>query len=62
MRRAAAWPDSVVDCHALERVRESTGLSDVEAMYRVLVSMGYWGGERGGGTLRGWRPLGVGMW
>ena len=24
--------------------------------------MGSWGGEQGGGTLVGWRPLGVGMW
>ena len=62
MRRAAAWAESVVDCRSLERVQEATGLSDVEALYRVRVAMGYWGGERGGGTLRGWRPLWVGMW
>ena len=62
MRRAAAWAESVVDCRALERVWEATGLSDVEAWYRVRVAMGSWGGERGGGTLGCWRPLGVGMW
>ena len=61
MRWAAAWADSVVDCHALEQVREATGLSDVEAQDRMRVAMGSWGGERGGGTLGGWRPLGVGM-
>ena len=62
MRRAGAWAESVVDCRALERVREATGLSDVEARDRVQVAMGSWGGERGGGTLGGWCPLGVGMW
>ena len=62
MRQAAAWDESVVDCRALEQVREATGLSGVEAKDRVQVVMGSWGGERGGGTLGGWRPLGVGMW
>ena len=62
MRQAAAWAEIVVDCRALERVREATGLSDVEALDRVRVAMGSWGGERGRGTLGGWRPLGVGMW
>ena len=62
MRRAAAWAESVVDCRALERVQEATGLSDVEAQDRVRVVMGSWGGERGRGTLGGWLPLGVGMW
>ena len=62
MRWAAAWADSVVGCRALERVWEATGLSDVEALDRVRVAMGYWGGERGGDTLGRWRPLGVGMW
>ena len=38
------------------------GLSDVEARDRVRVATGSWGGEQGGGTLGGWRPLGVGMW
>ena len=37
-------------------------MSDVKARDRVRVAMGSWGGERGGGTLGGWRPLGVGMW
>ena len=45
MRRVAAWAESVVDCRALERVRESMGLSDVEARDRVRVAMGSWGGE-----------------
>ena len=62
MRREAAWAESVVDCCALERVQEAAGLSDVEARDWVRVAMGSWGGERGGGTLGGWRPLGVGMW
>ena len=51
MRRAASWSESVVDCRALERVQEATGLSDVEAQDRVRVAMGSWGGEQGGGTL-----------
>ena len=62
MRRAAVWAESVVDCRALEWVREATGLSDVEARDRVRVTIGSWVGERGGVTLGGWRPLGVGMW
>ena len=62
MRRAAAWSESVVDCRALERVREATGLSYVESWDQVWGEMGSWGGERGGGTLGGWRPLGVVMW
>ena len=62
MRRAVAWAESVVDCRALERVWEARGLSYVEAQDRVRVETGSWGGERGGGTLGGWRPLGVGMW
>ena len=60
MRWAAAWAESVVDCRALERVREATGLSDVEALYRVRVAIWSWGGERGRGILGGWRPLWVG--
>ena len=40
MRRAAAWPESVVDCRMLERVREATGLSDVEAWDQVRVAIG----------------------
>ena len=62
MHRAAACAESVVDCRALERVREATGSSDVESRDRVWVAMGSGGGERSGGTLGGWRPLGVGMW
>ena len=60
MRRAAAWADSVGDGRALERVREAKGLSDMEAWDRLRVAIGSWVG--GGGTLGGWRPLGVGMW
>ena len=44
MRRAAAWAESVVDCRALERVREVTGLSAVESRDRVRVAMGSGGG------------------
>ena len=62
MRRAAACSESVVDYFVMERVREATGLSDVEARDRVRVATGSWGGERGGGILGGWRPLGVEMW
>ena len=45
MRRATAWAESVVDCCALERVREATGLSDVEAQDRVRVLIGSWWAE-----------------
>ena len=49
--------------HTLKRVREATGLSEggaeVEAQDRVRWAMGLSVGERGGGTLGGWRPLGV---
>ena len=62
MRWAAVWDESVGDEHALERVREATGLSCVEARDRVRLAIGSWVGERGGGTLGGWRPLGVGIW
>ena len=61
MRRAAACAESVVDYRALERVREATGLSAVDSRDRVRVAMSSGGGERSGGTLGGWRPLGVGM-
>ena len=40
MRRAAEWAESVVDCCSLERVREATGLSDVEAREQVRVAIG----------------------
>ena len=62
MRRAAACAESVVDFRVLEQAREATGSSAVESQDWVRVAMGSWGGERGGGTLGGWRPLGVGMW
>ena len=62
VRRAVAWDESVVDCRALERVREATGSSDVESGDRLQVSMGSGGGEQSSGPLGGWRPLGVGMW
>ena len=51
MREAAAWAESVVDCRALERVQEETGLSDVEAWDRVWAAIGSWAGEQGGGAL-----------
>ena len=53
MRWAAVCADSAVDCRTLERVREATGLSDVESRDRVQVAMGSGGGERSGGTLGG---------
>ena len=63
MRRAAAWAETVNDEHALHRVREVTGLYDggarLEARDRVRWVTG--SGERDGGTLGGWRPLGVGI-
>ena len=43
MRRAAAWAESVVDCHALERVREATGAEsvvDCHALERVREATG----------------------
>ena len=61
MRREVACAESVVDCRALERVREATGLSAVESRDRLQVAMGSGGGERSGGTLGGWCPLGMGM-
>ena len=49
----------------LEQVREATGLSEggaeVEEKDRVRWATGSSVGERGGGTLGGWRPLGVGI-
>ena len=62
MRRAAAWAESVGDERAMERVWEATGLSGVEARDRVRLEIDSWVGERGEGTLGGWRPLGVGIW
>ena len=63
MRQAAVWADTENDGHALERVREATVLSEgnaeVEARDRVQWATGSWADERGGGTLGGWRPLGV---
>ena len=44
MRRAAAWAESVVDCCALERVREATGASVVKSQDRVRVATGSGGG------------------
>ena len=65
MQRATAWADTENVGHALERVREATGLSDggaeVEAQERVRWATGLLVGERGGGTFGGWRPLGVGV-
>ena len=62
MRRAAEWVESVVECRALEWVREATGASVVKSRDRVRVSTGSGGGVRSGDTLGDWRPLGVGMW
>ena len=45
MFRAAAWAETVCDGRALERVREETGVSDVEARDRVRVAIGSWVGE-----------------
>ena len=61
MRQAAAWAESVVDCFALERVREAMGASDVKSRDRVRVAMGSGGGVCIGGNLGDWCPLGVGM-
>ena len=65
MRWAAAWAETANDEHALERVREATGLLDggagVAARDRVQWVTGSWVGEQGRGTLGGWRPLGVGI-
>ena len=51
MRRAATWAESVGDEHALERVREATGLSSVEARDRVRLAIWSWVGDQVGGTL-----------
>ena len=56
MRWAVAWSESVVDCRALERVREATGASVVKSRDRVRVATGSGGGVRRGGTLGDWRP------
>ena len=65
MRRAAAWAETENDGHALKRVREATvlleGGAEVEAWDCVWWATGSWVGERGGGTLGGWIPLGVGI-
>ena len=58
---SAAWSESVVDCRALERVREETGASVVKYRDRVQVATGSGGGVQSGGTLGDWRPFGVGM-
>ena len=62
MRWATAWAEHVGDECALERVQEATGLYGVEARDRVQLVIWSWVGERGGGTLGGWHPLGVGIW
>ena len=40
MRWAVAWAASVVDCRALERVREATGASVVKSRDRVRGATG----------------------
>ena len=44
MSQAAAWAESVVDCRALERVREATGASVVKYRDWVRVATGSEGG------------------
>ena len=44
MRRAAVWADSVLDCRALEQVREAMGASVVKSRDRVQVATGSGGG------------------
>ena len=65
MFREAARVETENAGHTLERVREATGLpeggAEVEARDRVRWATGSSVGERGGGTLGGWRPLGVGI-
>ena len=61
MGRSAAWTESVVDCRALEWVREAMGASVVKFRDRVRVATGSGGGECVGGTLGDWCDLGVGM-
>ena len=63
MRRAAARAETENAGHALERLRAAMGFleggEEVEARDRVRWATGLSVGARGGGTLRGWRPLGV---
>ena len=65
MRRVAAWAETENVGHALEQVHEAKGLleggAEVEARDHVWWATGSLVGERGGGTLGGWRPLGVGI-
>ena len=65
MCRSAAWAETENDGHALKRVRYATGLlewgAEVEARDRVRWAMGSSVGARGGDTLGGWQPLGVGI-
>ena len=65
MLRSAAQAETENAGHALDRVREATGLpeggAEVEARDCVRWATGSLVGARGGGTLGGWRPLGVGI-
>ena len=65
MRLTAARAETRIAGYAQEQVREATGLSEggaeVEAWERVRCATGASVGARGGGTLGGWRPLGVGI-
>ena len=65
MRRAAARAETENAGHAPERVCEETvlpeGGAEVEAWDHVRWETGSSVGEGGGGTLGGWRPLGVGI-
>ena len=65
MCRAAARAETENAGHTLQQVREATGLpeggAEVEARDHVWWVTGSLVGARGGGTLGGWRPLGVGI-
>ena len=65
MRLAAALSEIRITGYAREQVCEATGLleggAEGEAWYRVRCATEASVGERVRGTLRGWRPLGVGV-
>ena len=65
MRLVAASAETRITGYAREQVHEATGLSEggaeVEEWDCVRCATGASVGARGGGTLGGWRPLGVGI-
>ena len=65
MQLAAARAETRSLGYAQERVCEATLLSEegaeVEVWYHVRCAMGASVGERGGGILGGWHPLGLGI-